>query len=210
LPSYQGTFCSVTTPINNSFPKIVGERGEADSRQKNFRTTYLSIFFYVYPPWFVPYFLKDGLQSVLRMCDSFVLVDYYFSFPWFPVRLRNIRAILYLLIQGVGIHSFEEIFNDLWLLWSEIRLITNHWNYMRRRNEYYANKDAFKVCLFEIQSSPSPCRTYIKGKYLFIHLIISFSRVETGSLIRSEFVTIFKLGQLYSFTVWENMGSLSF
>jgi hypothetical protein len=155
-------------------------------------------------------YFKDGLQSVLRMCVLFVLVDYYLSFPWFPVRLRNMRAILYLLIQGVGIHSFEEIFNDLWLLWSEIRLITNHWNNMRRRKEYYANKDAFKVCLFEIQSiSPSPCRTY-KGKYLFIHLIISFSRVETGSLIRCEFATIFKLRQLYSFSVWENMGSLSF
>ena len=79
---------------------------------------------------------------------------------------------------------------------------------MRRRKEYYANKDAFKVCLFEIQSSHSPCRTY-KGKYLFIHSIISFSRVETGSLIRCDFVTTFKLGKLYSFTV-ENMGSLSF
>jgi hypothetical protein len=158
----------------------------------------------------ISHFLKTGYSPCCACAILFVLVDYYFSFPWFPVRLRNIRAILYLLIQGVGIHSFEEIFNDLWLLWSEIRLITNHWNYMRRRKEYYANKDAFKVYLFEIQSSPSPCRTYIKGKYLFIHLIISFSRVETGSLIRCEFVTIFKLGQLYSFTVWENMGSLSF
>jgi hypothetical protein len=156
------------------------------------------------------FFLKTGYSPCCACAILFVLVDYYLSFPWFPVRLRNIRAILYLLIQGVGIHSFEEIFNDLWLLWSEIRLITNHWNNMRRRKEYYANKDAFKVCLFEIQSiSPSPCRTY-KGKYLFIHLIISFSRVETGSLIRCEFATIFKLRQLYSFTVWENMGSLSF
>jgi hypothetical protein len=57
--------------------------------------------------------VKEGLQSVLRMCDSFCFGRLLFSFPWFPVRLRNIRATLYLLIQGVGIHSFEEIFNNL-------------------------------------------------------------------------------------------------
>ena len=57
--------------------------------------------------------LKTGYSPCCACAILFVLVDYYLSFPWFPVRLRNIRAILYLLIQGVGIHSFEEIFNDL-------------------------------------------------------------------------------------------------
>jgi hypothetical protein len=113
--------------------------------------------------------LKTGYSPCCACAILFVLVDYYLSFPWFPIRLRNIRAILYLLIQGVGIHSFEEIFNDLWLLWSEIRLITNHWNNMRRRKEYCANKDAFKVCLF----SPSPCRTYTGNICLYIRLFRS-------------------------------------
>ena len=57
--------------------------------------------------------LKAGYSPCCACAILFVLVDYYLSFPWFPIRLRNIRAILYLLIQGVGIHSFEEIFNDL-------------------------------------------------------------------------------------------------
>ena len=57
--------------------------------------------------------LKTGYSPCCACAILFVLVDYYLSFPWFPIRLRNIRAILYLLIQGVGIHSFEEIFNDL-------------------------------------------------------------------------------------------------
>jgi hypothetical protein len=57
--------------------------------------------------------LKTGYSPCWACAILFVLVDNYLSFPWFPVRLRNIRAILYLLIQGVGIHSFEEIFNDL-------------------------------------------------------------------------------------------------
>jgi hypothetical protein len=58
-------------------------------------------------------YLKAGYSPCCACAILFVLVDYYLSFPWFPIRLRNIRSILYLLIQGVGIHSFEEIFNDL-------------------------------------------------------------------------------------------------
>ena len=62
---------------------------------------------------YIKEYLKTGYSPCCACAILFVLVDYYFSFPWFPVRLRNICATLYLLIQGVGIHSFEEIFNDL-------------------------------------------------------------------------------------------------
>jgi hypothetical protein len=126
-------------------------------------------------------FLKTGYSPCCACAILFVLVDYYLSFPWFPVRLRNIRAIPYLLIQGVGIHSFEEIFNDF------IRFVTfMKWNPINNKSlkqyekgeRILPNKDAFKVCLFEIQSSPSPCRTY-KGKYLFIAYIRLFRSPES-------------------------------
>ena len=41
------------------------------------------------------------------MCDSFCFGRLLFSFPWFPVRLRNIRAILYLQPRSQGICSWE-------------------------------------------------------------------------------------------------------
>jgi hypothetical protein len=53
-------------------------------------------------------FLKTGYSPCCACAILFVLVDYYLSFPWFPVRLRNIRAILYLLIQGVGILTLPQ------------------------------------------------------------------------------------------------------
>jgi hypothetical protein len=95
------------------------------------------------------------------MCDFFVLVDYssLVSMVSSPIAWYTRDSIL--LIQGVGICSFDEIFNDLWLLWSEIRLITNHWNNTRRRKEYYANKDAFKVCLFEILISQALSQWFV-------------------------------------------------
>ena len=48
------------------------------------------------------HYLKTGYSPCCACAVLFVLVDYYLLFPWFPVRLRNIHAILYLLIQGVG------------------------------------------------------------------------------------------------------------
>jgi hypothetical protein len=140
----------------------------------------------------------------MRICMSFfILLSMRSCWEFGP----TIPAILYLLIQGVGIHSFEKILNDLWLLWGEIRLITNHCNNMRRK-QYYASNDAFKVCLFEIQSSASPCRSlyicHIKGN-ICLNIWLFRSPESRLDPFRCEFVTIFKQGQLYSFTVWEKI-----
>jgi hypothetical protein len=69
---------------------------------------------------------KDGLQSVLRMRDSFcfgrLLISRVHGFQ-FDCIIYARFCICWYKEWEYWIHSFEEIFNELWLLGSEIRLI---------------------------------------------------------------------------------------